>query len=59
VGDRSAGTYGWDGGFGSSWANDPVTGVTGVLLTNQMWTSPDPPPVCRAFWTAVHAAVVR
>jgi CubicO group peptidase (beta-lactamase class C family) len=53
---RSLGTYGWDGGFGTSWANDPVEGIVGVLLTNQMWASPQPPPVCRDFWTATYAA---
>jgi CubicO group peptidase (beta-lactamase class C family) len=46
---RSAGSYGWDGGLGSSWWTDPGTGVTAVLLTNQMWGSPAPPPVFDAF----------
>jgi len=54
---RSVGAYGWDGGFGTSWANDPVEDVIGVLLTNQMWASPQPPPVCRDFWTATYAAI--
>jgi CubicO group peptidase (beta-lactamase class C family) len=27
------GRYGWDGGFGTSWFNDPATGRIGVLLT--------------------------
>jgi CubicO group peptidase (beta-lactamase class C family) len=57
--DRTAGTYGWDGGFGSSWANDPVDDVVGVLLTNQMWASPQPPPVCVDFWSSVRGAVAR
>jgi CubicO group peptidase (beta-lactamase class C family) len=57
--NRSAGTYGWDGGFGSSWANDPVDDVVGVLLTNQMWASPQPPPVCVDFWSKVQGAVTR
>ena len=48
---RPVGSYGWDGGLGSSWANDPAEGLIGVLLTNQMWTSPSPPAVCRDFWT--------
>ncbi|MFN2607667.1 MAG: serine hydrolase domain-containing protein [Acidimicrobiales bacterium] len=52
-----AGTYGWDGGLGSSWANDPAEGVVGVILTNQMWTSPSPPPVCQDFWTCAYAAL--
>lgn len=44
-----AGSYGWFGGLGSSWNNDPATCRTGVLLTNQMWTSPEPPGVVAAF----------
>ncbi|MGY1669631.1 serine hydrolase domain-containing protein [Geodermatophilus sp. SYSU D00710] len=42
---RHAGSFGWDGGLGGSWWTDPVTGTTAVLLTNQMWASPAPPPV--------------
>lgn len=49
------GSYGWSGGLGSTWANDPATGTIGILLTNQMWTSPSPPPVCLDFWSAVFA----
>ena len=54
---RTVGSYGWDGGLGSSWANDPATGVTGVLLTNVAWSSPTPPAVTDAFWAAVAGAV--
>jgi CubicO group peptidase (beta-lactamase class C family) len=52
----SPGSYGWDGGLGTVWANDPAEDVVGVLLTNQAWTSPVPPPVARDFWTATYAA---
>ena len=51
-----AGTYGWDGGLGSSWANDPATGLVGVLLTNLAWSSPTPPAVRDDFWRAAHDA---
>jgi CubicO group peptidase (beta-lactamase class C family) len=47
------GSYGWSGGLGTTWANDPTSGTVGVLLTNQMWTSPEPPDVCVGFWSAV------
>ena len=50
-GGRHAGSYGWDGGLGSSWT-DPVTGISAVLLTDQMWASPQPPPVFEAFRSA-------
>ena len=53
---RSAGSYGWDGGLGTVWANDPDEDLVGVLLTNQAWFSPTPPPVARDFWTATYAA---
>ncbi len=52
----SVGTYGWDGGLGSSWHNDPAEDLTGIILTNQVWSSPAPPPVCEDFWTATYAA---
>jgi CubicO group peptidase (beta-lactamase class C family) len=51
-GGRSAGSYGWDGGLGSTWWSDPATGVSAVLLTNQMWASPQPPPLFDAFRSA-------
>jgi CubicO group peptidase (beta-lactamase class C family) len=49
------GSYGWDGGLGSSWANDPSSGLAGVLLTNLAWSSPQPPPVFEEFWAAATA----
>jgi CubicO group peptidase (beta-lactamase class C family) len=56
---RGVGTYGWDGGLGTSWANDPAEGLAGVLLTNEMWNSPEPPAVCTDFWTSTAAAIAR
>jgi CubicO group peptidase (beta-lactamase class C family) len=50
------GTYGWGGGLGTSWANDPAEELVGVVMTNQMWTSSTPPPICLDFWTATYAA---
>ncbi len=50
------GSYGWDGGLGSVWANDPTEDLVGVLLTDTMWSSPEPPAVARDFWTATYAA---
>ncbi|WP_308257394.1 serine hydrolase domain-containing protein [Pseudonocardia lacus] len=51
------GQYGWDGGLGTIWRNDPADDLTAVLLTNAAWTSPRPPDVARDFLTAAHAAV--
>jgi CubicO group peptidase (beta-lactamase class C family) len=51
---RGAGAYDWDGGLGSTWANDPGRGLIGVLLTDQAWTSATPPEVCTTFWTEAY-----
>jgi CubicO group peptidase (beta-lactamase class C family) len=53
----SIGSYGWDGGLGSAWRNDPAEGMITVLLTQQAWTSPNPPAVVRDFWTSAYAAI--
>ena len=44
---RHAGTYGWSGGMGSDWYTDPVDDQIGIILTNEMFTSPELPPICR------------
>jgi CubicO group peptidase (beta-lactamase class C family) len=54
---RLPGSYGWDGGLGSSWANDPAEDLIGILLTNEAFTSPTVPPVVQDFWTCAYAAV--
>jgi len=51
------GQYGWDGGLGSSWKTDPAEAMTGIILTNRAWTSPNPPDVFRDFWTLAYAAI--
>src|SRR6202035_3653240 len=48
--------YGWDGGSGTTWRTDPATGLTGILLTQRMMTSPPAPQVHRAFWPGTIAA---
>jgi CubicO group peptidase (beta-lactamase class C family) len=53
---RHPGAYGWDGGLGTSWWNDPASRTTAILLTNQMWTSPAPPEHFWAFWRTAFAA---
>ena len=51
------GSYGWDGGLGTTWTNDPSEGVIALLLTCRMWTSPRRPPVAQDFATAVYQAL--
>jgi CubicO group peptidase (beta-lactamase class C family) len=52
------GAYGWDGGFGTSWFNDPARNLTAVLLTQRVFDSPDPPPVHKDFARDVYGAAV-
>ena len=49
--------YGWEGGSGTVWRTDPETGLTGILLTQRMATSPEPPELVRDFWSAAYAAL--
>ncbi len=57
---RGVGTYGWDGGLGSSWANDPTSGLLGVVLTTDAFTGAYPPPaVIQDFWTCAATSVIR
>lgn len=53
----SVGRFGWDGGLGTSGYVDPREDLVGVLMTQRAWTSPDPPPVCRDFWTSAYQAI--
>lgn len=36
----SLGAYGWDGGFGTSWRNDPREDMTVIFLSQRMMTAP-------------------
>jgi CubicO group peptidase (beta-lactamase class C family) len=53
----SAGSYGWTGGLGSSWSNDPAEDLAAVLLTNQAFSSPALPPICQDLWSALATAL--
>ena len=50
------GAYGWNGGFGTSWFNDPADGLSVILLTQRVFDSPDPPPVHKTFWQDAYGA---
>jgi CubicO group peptidase (beta-lactamase class C family) len=51
------GTYGWNGGLGTSWRCDPSGDMVSILMTQASWTSPVPPRVSRDFWTTVYQAI--
>ena len=52
----TVGAYGWAGGLGSSWGNDPSEHLIGVVLTTDGFAGAFPPPaVIQDFWTATYA----
>jgi len=53
----SIGSFGWDGGLGTSWRSDPREEMVGILLTQASWTSPNPPNVALDFWTSAYGAI--
>jgi len=54
----TVGSYGWAGGLGSSWSNDPAERLVGIVLTTDMFTGPFPPPAAiRDFWTGAYSAI--
>lgn len=53
----SVGTYGWDGGLGTTWSNDPKEDMITLLFTQKAWSSPTRPPVARDFATSAYQAL--
>jgi CubicO group peptidase (beta-lactamase class C family) len=53
----SVGKYGWTGGLGTSWANDPVEDVITIVLTQRAFGSPTLPPVHEDFATSIYQAL--
>jgi len=52
------GAYGWAGGMGSLWTNDPSNELVGVMLTTDAFAGPFPPPaVIQDFWTGAYTAL--
>jgi CubicO group peptidase (beta-lactamase class C family) len=54
---HNPGRFGWTGGFGTTAYTDPARGMIGILFTQRMMESPDPPPVFSNFWTLAYAAM--
>jgi len=51
------GRFGWNGGVGTSAYSDPQEDVIGILMTQRLMDSPDPPRVFRDFWTSAYQAI--
>jgi len=54
---HTPGRFGWDGGFGTSAYIDPTEGMIGILFTQRMMDSPEPPKVFTDFWTTAYGAM--
>jgi CubicO group peptidase (beta-lactamase class C family) len=53
----SVGRVGWDGGLGTSAYSDPREDMVGILMTQRLMESPEPPRVFVDFWSAVYQAI--
>lgn len=51
------GRFGWDGGLGTSAYTDPKEGLIGILMTQRLMDSPEPPAIISDFWTATYQAL--
>ena len=53
----SPGSFGWDGGFGTSWYNDPQEEMVAILLTQRLVSGPAPSNLYADFWTLAYQAI--
>jgi len=53
---HDGGSYGWDGGFGTTWLVDPVHDLVVIVLTQLMFATSAPPQVHRDLQDAAYAA---
>jgi CubicO group peptidase (beta-lactamase class C family) len=51
------GTFGWAGGFGSTWRVDPVRDLVVIVLTQRMFESPELPLLHQELHDAAYAAL--
>jgi CubicO group peptidase (beta-lactamase class C family) len=51
------GRFGWTGGLGTSGYSDPSEDLVGILMTQRLMDSPEPPRVFRDFWTSAYQAI--
>jgi CubicO group peptidase (beta-lactamase class C family) len=54
---HNPGRFGWTGGFGTTAYTDPKEGMIGILFTQRMMDSPEPPRVFTDFWTLAYEAI--
>ena len=54
---HTPGRFGWTGGLGTSAYTDPAEGMVGIIFTQRMMDSPEPPKVFTDFWTLAYGAM--
>jgi CubicO group peptidase (beta-lactamase class C family) len=54
---HSPGRFGWNGGLGTTAYTDPAEGMIGILFTQRMMDSPQPPKIFDDFWTLAYTAM--
>jgi len=54
---HTPGRFGWTGGYGTTAYTDPREGMIGILFTQRMMDSPEPPKVFNDFWTLAYEAM--
>lgn len=54
---RSAGAFGWDGAFGTSWWVDPSEQMIGILMTQRAPATLAYPAIVGDFWTSAYQAI--
>jgi CubicO group peptidase (beta-lactamase class C family) len=54
---HTPGRFGWTGAFGTTAYTDPAEGMIGILFTQRMMDSPEPPKVFNDFWTLAYGAM--
>ncbi len=54
---HNPGRFGWTGGFGTTAYVDPANEAVGILFTQRMMESPEPPKVFTDSWTLAYGAI--
>jgi CubicO group peptidase (beta-lactamase class C family) len=54
---HTPGRFGWTGGFGTSAYTDPAEEMIGIIFTQRMMDSPEPPKIFTDFWTLAYGAM--
>jgi CubicO group peptidase (beta-lactamase class C family) len=54
---HNPGRFGWDGGTGTTAYVDPAEDMIGILFTQRMMDSPEPPKIYSDFWSLAYTAL--